>query len=196
MRNGSVAVLLSAALITGCQSELAAPSASGGEASPRLLTSQSHANGITGSASGSAHLTVFPPPVPPGLGLRNFAFHALRDADGNVRGGWQIVAGGSILHGDIDCLTIEPGGASARLSGIITAATFTTFLPGTAFAMEIFDNGNGASGAPDETTELRAFRNLAPEVGRAFCESGTVPDGADVTPLPTEHGNFSIRVAE
>jgi hypothetical protein len=31
-------------------------------------------------------------------------------------------------------------------------------------------------------------------VGRQFCISGTIPDGADLQPLPTDHGNFSIRV--
>jgi hypothetical protein len=195
MSNTSVAALLSAALLAACQGEIANPSAFEAELGPRLGLAQVESQGIAGAASGSAHVSVdLGVPLPPGLGLRNFAFTALRDAEGNVRGAWQIVAGSSILHGNIDCLTIEPGGASARVSGLVTQAKFTTFLPGTAFAMEIFDNGNGGSGDPDVSTQLRAFRNAAPEVGRQFCISGTIPDGADLQPLPTDHGNFSIRV--
>ena len=140
------------------------------------------------------HRTGLRSSAPPGLALRTFAFTALRAADGSVRGEWQLVAGATILHGDIDCLTIEPGGLSARISGIVSSAKFATFLPGTAFAMEIFDNGNGGSGDADVSTQLRAFRNAAPEVGRAFCTSGMVPEGADLDPLPTDHGNFSIQV--
>jgi hypothetical protein len=158
MSNTSVAALLSAALLAACQGEIANPSAFEAELGPRLGLAQVESQGIAGAASGSAHVSVdLGVPLPPGLGLRNFAFTALRDAEGNVRGAWQIVAGSSILHGNIDCLTIEPGGANV-------------------------------------STQLRAFRNAAPEVGRQFCISGTIPDGADLQPLPTDHGNFSIRV--
>lgn len=151
------------------------------------------AQGVAGTASGSAHLTVFPG-APKGLGSRNFAFQAAQDAGGDVRGEWQIVAGGTILHGSIDCLTIAADGESARLSGIVEDAKFSLFEVGTAFAMEVFDNGDGASGDPDVSTQLRAFRNAAPEVGTAFCETGAIPAGADLDPMPTEEGNFSIRV--
>jgi len=150
--------------------------------------------GVSGAASGSGHtLYDFGVPLPYGLGLRNFTFNAIHHADGRVEGQWQIVVGGTILHGDIDCLTIAPDGASARMSGVITSSKFTTLQAGTAFAMEIFDNGNGASGAADVTTQLLAFRNADPSVGRAFCTDGTVPTGADLSPLPIDHGNFSIR---
>lgn len=161
------------------------------------LTEQSAADittGIRGSVTGSAHITVFPPPVPPGLGSRNFTLSAQEYSDGVVDGEWQVVAGGSILHGSVDCMTIAPDGASARLSGIVESASFTLFEEGTAFAIEIFDNGDGASGDPDVTTQLRAFRNEPPEVGTAFCVSGEVPAGADLDPRPTEEGNFSIRL--
>lgn len=149
--------------------------------------------GITGSASGSAHLTAFPPPTPPGLATRNFTFNVKQFADGTTQGQWQLVAGGSILHGSLDCLTIAPDGKSARISGVVEGAKVTTFEVGTAFAMEIFDNGDGASGEPDVTTQLRAFRNAPPEVGTAFCVSGTIPDGADLDPRPTENGNLTIQ---
>jgi hypothetical protein len=191
----SVAALLSAALVASCQGEIANPSATEEDLAPRLGSARAESQGASGAAYGSAHVSIeFSVPLPPGLSLRNFTFNASRDAGGTVRGQWQLVAGSTILHGEIDCLTIEPGGASARISGLVTSAKFATFLPGTAFAMEIFDNGNGGSGDPDVSTQLRAFRNAAPEVGRAFCVSGTVPEGGDLQPLPTDHGNFSIRL--
>lgn len=184
-----VAMLLVAPL--GCE-----PNMTGPQNRPEAPAAAEVATtGVAGAASGSAHLTAFPPEVEPrpGLALRNFAFSAVKHADGSVTGQWQIVAGGSILHGPIDCLTIAADGGSARISGLVTNVTFTSFLPGTAFAMELVDGGSGASGEPDVTTQLRAFRNADPAVGRAFCESGAIPSGAELDPLPTEHGNLTIH---
>lgn len=175
----------------GCRSDATAP-----DATLTQTTLAMAAAAVSGSATGSAHLTVFPPSVPPGLALRNFAFQAVKHGDGSVAGQWQIVVGGTILHGPVDCLTIAPDGMSARISGLVEDVKFSpTFEEGTAFAMELFDNSAGGSGDPDVTTQLRAFRNAAPEVGRAFCEDGTVPEGADLDPLPSEHGNVTIRLA-
>lgn len=187
---GLVLALMGAA----CRSDAVAPDPTTAGAPEQATVALSTA-AVAGSATGSAHLTVFPPPTPPGLGLRNFAFEAVKHGDGSVAGQWQIVAGGTILHGPIDCLTIAPDGTSARISGLVADVKFSpTFEEGTAFAMELFDNSAGGSGDPDVTTQLRAFANAAPEVGRAFCEDGTVPEGADLDPLPSDHGNVTIHV--
>lgn len=122
------------------------------------------------------------------------AFHGLRLPDGSVSGEWQSVAGSAILHGPIDCVTISADGRSARLSGLVMDAKFTLFLPGTAFAMAVFDNSAGGSAEPDASTAIVAFRNLAPEVGRAFCEVGAVPDGTNLEPIPSAQGNVTIRI--
>jgi len=152
------------------------------------------ASAVSGSVTGSAHVSIdFGVPLPAGLGLRNLGFNAIRHGDGTVTGQWQIVVGSSIIHGTIDCLVIAPGAQSARMSGVVTSSLFTSFQVGTAFAMEVFDNGNGGSGTPDVASEIRAFRNAAPAVGRAFCEAGTVPPGADLAPAPMDHGNVTIR---
>lgn len=145
--------------------------------------------GLAGSVTGSGHVQVF---GIQGLGLRKLTFSAIQDAAGEVTGEWNIVAGGTILHGDVDCLNILPGGQVARMSGVVTSAKFTTFQPGTAFAIEVVDNGSGRSGSFDETSELRAFKNLPPEVGRQFCETGEAP--ADAEPMPIELGNLTIHV--
>lgn len=153
--------------------------------------------GVPGSASGSGHVLYAGAPTPPGLGLRNFAFSAVAHADGSVSGEWQIVVLATILHGPIDCLVIAPDGRSARISGLVADVKPATssFEENTAFAMELFDNSAGGSGEPDVTTQLLAFRNEDPSVGRDFCESGVVPPGADLNPLPVDHGNFTIRIA-
>lgn len=185
--------LLLLLVTAACDSNPVSPTLANGVGDPAVMIS-SHADGLVASLTGSAHLTAFPPPTPPGLALRNLTITAMLWEDGTVTGEWQVVAGATILHGEIDCMTVATDGRSARVSGVIDQAKFATFLPGTAFAMELFDNGDGSSGDPDVTTQLRAFRNEAPEVGRAFCETGAVPAGADLMPLPTEHGNFTIRV--
>ena len=191
-RHGIILVLVAVAG-AACQADATGPDP---EDATTLAAFQAVEAGVVGSATGSAHLTVFPPPVPPGLGTRNFGFSAIKYADGSVSGQWQIVAGGTILHGAIDCLTIAADGSSARISGLVTDTKFSFFVEGTAFAMEVFDNSSGASGEPDVSTQLRAFQNAPPAVGREFCENGTVPLGADLDPLPTEEGNFVIRVAD
>lgn len=190
MRSLRVAVLSLATLSGACQPDSLTSAAS--ESQPPVL--QASHEGIVASLSGSAHLPAFPPPTPPGLALRTFTVSAMQLATGEIRGEWQVVAGASILHGDIDCMTIAADARSARIAGIVTDAKMTLFVPGTAFGMELFDNGNGADGAADVTTQLRAFRNAPPEVGRAFCEDGVIPADSDLMPLPTEHGNFTIRV--
>jgi len=146
--------------------------------------------GVLANVTGSAHVQVFPGS---GFGLRKLTFSAVQHADGNVTGEWNIVAGATILHGNIDCMTILPDGKSARISGIVENALFTTFLPGTAFAIQLEDNGNGGSGEPDSNSEVRAFRNAPPEVGHHFCVTGVAP--VPVEQMAIEKGNVNIRVA-
>jgi hypothetical protein len=58
----------------------------------------------------------------------------------------------------------------------------------------VFDNSPGGSGTPDASTAIRAFRNLPPQDGRDFCETGAVPEGAELAIVPSEQGNVTIRV--
>lgn len=189
-----IAVIAGITFVTACQSDVVGPGGDVAAVAAGTVSGQGGTQRVAGSVTGSAHLSVFAPPVPPGLALRNLTLTAVVAENGSVVGEWQIVAGGSILHGMVDCLTIAAGGASARLSGVIEFAAYTTFVAGTAFAMEVFDNGAGESGDADVTTQLRAFQNLPVSEGRSFCETGAVPHGVDLMPLPTEHGNFTIRV--
>jgi hypothetical protein len=150
--------------------------------------------GVTGSVTGNAHFPFQPfvdQGLPPGLSLRRLAFTGREYQDGTVSGEWQIVIGGTILHGNIDCLTILPDGKTGRVSGIVEQAKFTTFQVGTAFAMEFVDNGQGLAAADDAVTEILAFRNAPPEIGRHFCETGEAP--GDLEWIEIAQGNFQVR---
>lgn len=148
---------------------------------------------VIASASGGGHVEVFPsPPVPRGLALRNFAFTAKAYADGSADGEWQIVAGGTILHGDVTCLAVE--GSSARIAGVVTDAKFSlSFQPGDELAWEAVDDGEGVD-ATDETSNLRAFAGTPPGSAEAFCEDGTVPTDGDqpFALTPIDLGNVQV----
>lgn len=206
MNRISLGAIVMFGLVAGCDSSATAPSAASAslESAPVHVGAMASTKDVAASVTGSAHFPAFPPdqclifnpgcPSPQGIGTRNMALHVLSFDDGSVRGAWQSTAGSTILHGTIDCLTIAPDGRSARLSGLVTNAKFTLFQTGTAFAMEVFDNGPGGSSAPDQSTAIAVFRNLAPEVGRDFCETGAVPGDGQLPPIPSEQGNVTIRV--
>ena len=146
---------------------------------------------VIASASGGAHVEVFPsPPVPRGLALRNLTFTARAYADGRVDGEWQLVAGGTILHGDVTCLHVD--GGRARIGGIVTDAKFSlTFQVGDELGWEAVDDGEGAD-ASDETSNLRAFAGAPAGSAAAFCEDGTVPDPGSFTITAIELGNVQV----
>lgn len=187
------------AVVAACESTPTAPVPEGTSSSSAVASLQAPAGAVTGSAHflafSSDQCLIFNPscPSPKGIGTRDMSFQARLFSDGSATGQWQSTAGSAILHGSIDCVTIAPDGTSARLSGLVTDAKFTLFQAGSAFAMEVFDNSPGGSGTPDASTAIRAFRNLPPEDGRAFCETGTVPEGADLAVVPSEEGNVTIR---
>jgi len=202
-----VGAILSFAVVASCDTGATGPSAAASfESAPVDAGMLVSTEDVAASVTGSAHFPAFPPdqclifnpgcPSPQGIGTRNMALHVLAFDDGAVRGAWQSTAGSAILHGTVDCMTIAPDGQSARLSGLVTNAKFTLFQAGTAFAMEVFDNGAGMSSTPDESTAIAVFRNLAPAVGRAFCETGAVPAGGALPPIPSEQGNVTIRVED
>lgn len=189
MKHLNVLFVLAASVALAACSELDAPTAAdGGELAVA-------GQGVVGSVTGSGHWEVFPPPIPKGLGLRNLTLHAVKLANGEVNGEWQIVVGGTILHGSLDCVEFLPDGKSARVSGLVESVKFSpTFLPNTAFGMLVVDNGEGAGTPRDQDSDLLSFRNAPPEVGRDFCENGTEPAGFGLD--DTLIGNFQVRVFE
>lgn len=144
---------------------------------------------VIASASGGAHLTVFPN-APRGLGLRNFTFTARAYAGGAADGEFQLVAGGTILHGDVTCLAVEND--RARIGGIVTDAKFSlSFQAGDEIAWEAVDSGEGVD-ASDETSNLRAFAGAPAGSAGAFCADGTLPDPDAFSLTPIELGNVQV----
>jgi hypothetical protein len=183
-------VVVAVAVLTGCNAQAPEVSSESGvqvmaTASPEVGKMDA---GVSGSVTGSAIVQFFPPS---GVGLRRLTFAGVKHQDGSVTGEWNIVVGATILHGDIDCMTILPGGDRARIAGIVTDAKFTTFQTGTAFAIEVVDNGEGQNDPADATTELVAFRNAPPEVGRLFCETGEAPSELEF--IDIELGNVQVH---
>jgi hypothetical protein len=193
MRKLQTIVLMGLVALAGCGGETSSPTAVSTDDATNLVGAADAGVpmglGEMGSVTGGAQLQVF---SAPGTGLRKLTFSAVQHADGTVSGEWNLVVGATILHGDVDCLNILPGGKVARLAGIVTDAKFTSYQEGTAFALEVHDNGNGLSGDVDETSAVQAFRNAPPEVGRHFCETGEAP--ADLDFMGLERGNVSIHV--
>lgn len=145
---------------------------------------------VVASASGGAHLTVFAN-APKGLGLRNFTFTARAHASGEVDGEWQLVAGGTIVHGDVTCLTVVDD--RARIGGIVTDDKFSLgFHAGDEIAWEAVDQGEGGNASPDETSNLRAFLGAPAGSAAAFCLDGSLPDPGVFELAPIELGNVQV----
>lgn len=183
------------AILVACAAAVAACSDENGALATAPERGLSPADaGVVGSVSGSGHWEVdFGIPVPTGIGLRKLTLHAVEQADGTVHGEWQIVVGATILHGSLDCVEFLPDGKSARVSGLVEDVKFSlVFEPNTAFGMLIVDNGEGAGAPRDQDSDLLSFLNAPPEVGRDFCENGTIPPAFEVD--DTLIGNFQVRV--
>jgi hypothetical protein len=137
---------------------------------------------VVGSASGGGHWI-----TTDGL-TRRLAFSVRRFDDGSVHGEWQLVAGATIMHGRLTCLSID--GNTARVGGVVERSFFSLFLVDTDVAWYVVDDGEG-SGASDATSNLRAFRNAPPGSAQAFCDTGAAPTA--VGPDVISFGNVSVR---
>ena len=137
---------------------------------------------VVASASGGGHWF-----TPDGL-RRRLAFSVRRHADGSTDGEWQLVAGATIMHGRLTCLSVD--GNTARVGGVVEQSKFSLFLVDTDVAWYVVDDGEG-NGAADATSNLRAFRNSAPGTAQAFCDTGAAP-----TPVSQDvisFGNVQVR---
>jgi hypothetical protein len=131
--------------------------------------------------------------TPEGL-LRRFTFTGAQYMDGSVDGEWQLVAGATILHGDVICLSlVDPH--HVRLGGRVDFAAFTQFFPeGTEIGWTASDLGEGSGSSGDQTTNLRAFRNAPPGSAGIYCSTGIVPGGGTVGLDPIDTGNIQIHL--
>lgn len=115
-------------------------------------------------------------------GRSTYAFHASMDADGTVKGKFDLHFSNldATVHGDIVCLSVT--GNVARVIGRVTraeGANAATLPPYFAWLAE--DNGEGAGAEPDRVSLFRPTTQPAP------CTSGLL--------LPTEWTNGNVQVS-
>jgi hypothetical protein len=128
------------------------------------------------SANGSAHWTI-PLPNPFGVEVRNqpLSFNARKYADGSVSGRFeyhQVVEGEAFdFNVDVTCMNVYDGNR-AKIGGVIEVSNDPTLPPGVFAWFQVFDNGEGASAPPDQSS-LVGFGNEA--ANEAFCNSPALP---------------------
>jgi hypothetical protein len=92
---------------------------------------------------------------------QHFAFHANKDANGNVSGTWESKSAGQDIraHGTINCLTILSDGKTAVLTGVVTHVVGNGFPLniGDPIWFKVQDNGEGSNSTNDRFTDYYVF---------------------------------------
>ena len=144
-------------------------------AAPAAAASQS-GNAVVESASGGIHWTI-PLPNPFGVEVvsQPLAFNAVKYADGSVSGDFeytQKAGGDTFTFGvDVTCMNVY-GGNRAKIGGIVTQSSDPTIAVGMYGWFQVFDNGEGANAAPDQSS-LVGFGDEA--ANETFCNSPNLP---------------------
>jgi hypothetical protein len=132
--------------------------------------------GVVASASGGVHWTIaLPNPFGIEVGNQPLAFNVKKYADGSVSGQFeyhQLGLGESFnFHVEVTCMNVYDGNR-AKIGGVITVSNDPTLPPGVFAWFQVFDNGEGASASPDQSS-LVGFGNEA--ANEAFCNSPNLP---------------------
>ena len=133
-------------------------------------------NAVAESASGGIHWTI---PLPNAFGVevvsQPLAFSAVKNVDGSVSGHFEYIqkAGGETIKFGVDvtCMNVY-GGNRAKIGGIVTQSSDPTIAVGMYGWFQVFDNGEGANPAPDQSS-LVGFGDEA--ANEAFCNSPNLP---------------------
>ena len=144
-----------------------------------LLAIPATATGTSGpvaSASGGVHWTIaLPNPFGVVVGNQPLAFNAKKYADGTVTGQFeyhQVALGESFnFHVEVTCMNVYDGNR-AKIGGVIRVSNDPTLPPGVFAWFQVFDNGEGANAAPDQSG-LVGFGNET--ANEAFCNSPNLP---------------------
>jgi hypothetical protein len=142
---GTIAVL-------GCESDQ--------PVSPKPIRSSVNLEaGVVQSATGSGHYTT-------GGEIRTFAFSAVRNADGSVKGEYQINVHASDLFFHVTVTCMDVVGNTAFVAGIIDKASGPPIIEGTVSYFYTTDGGEG----PDAVDIVSVARiNDRPEAAEEFC---------------------------
>jgi hypothetical protein len=131
---------------------------------------------VVESASGGIHWTI---PLPNAFGVevvsQPLAFNARKYADGSVSGHfvYHQYTGGEIFSFEVEvtCMNVY-GGNRAKIGGIVTESNDPTIPVGTYGWFQVFDNGEGVSAPPDQSSLVGFGDETANE---AFCNSPNLP---------------------
>lgn len=138
--------LVATIVLVGCNSTAEPTSLSPARAADRVSV-VSAGQRVTGSA------TVVLPDF--GNALEHYGLSATRSADGSVRGEFEEFSeqsGGQRIHAQVVCFTVI--GNSARLAAQIDQTNVPFGPAGSYVVWSVIDNGQGANGAPDQTTDI------------------------------------------
>lgn len=99
--------------------------------------------------------------------VQHMAFHASKDADGNVTGTFESKSPGqdTRVHGDITCLNILGDGKTAQMAGLVTQVVGEGFpvAVGDYIVFVVQDNGEGSNGTADMFSDWTVAGTTAPD---------------------------------
>lgn len=91
---------------------------------------------------------------------QKYTFNAVMQKDGSIRGEFQLFdwindSTRVVVHGDVECFTIQDDGKTAWVGGVIERGMVdSTNLAGAEAYWTVVDNGQGSNADPDEATEI------------------------------------------
>lgn len=123
-----------------------------------------------------------------GNAQERYSLSAIRHSDGSVTGEFEEYSeqdGGQRIHAQVYCFTIT--GNSARLAARIEQTNVSFGPVGSYVVWSLIDNGEGAQGQPDETTDI--FFGGTQAQAEAHCRTGF-----NLAPFfPSFRGNLQVR---
>lgn len=177
MRFRFIALAASVLAITACADHPQLPAASG----EARLSAAPGSNGVVQSINGNADIDA-------PEGLRRMEIHARRSADGAVSGRFflkQEWGDRNTYEADVVCFTIV--GNRAYVGGVLTAVNGVPSEGYFSFRVVMVDNGEGASAAPDQSSQAFSFQQ--PGQPQLFCDNASL-----VLPMhDLVRGNLTIR---
>ena len=147
MRSASYGVMLiGSTLLLGCSS--------GSETTaPRVVSAQLERVAVGAGQRVTGSATILLPNF--GDALERYSVSAVRHADGSVTGEFEEYSaqdGGQRIHAQVVCFAVT--GNSARLAARIDETNVSFGPVGSYIVWSVIDNGEGAKGAPDQTTDI------------------------------------------
>jgi len=140
-------MLLSASAVIGCGSSSETTSPRQALAEPNFSVAAAGGDHVTGNA------TILLPYFD--NALERYSVSAIRHNDGTVTGEFEETSaqeGGQRIHATVYCFTIT--GNSARLAARLDQSNVPFGPVGSYVVWSVIDNGEGAKGAPDQTTDI------------------------------------------